>query len=397
MSLLVHHNVTVLTICDIIGYIVFCTIESNGCQLVIGLMDRICSQRSMYKGHIKRFGLYHILMEMAQSLAKKRGGIDIPFTSSENKRFNFPTSHVPMVCSCDIGKSNAHEMSNEECQISQSVRKIYQLFTILWVDIIKNRHNLVKVNRIGSVPKCSSNIIDRICQNFLRGLNKIENCNNERANQFFEMSSMYGLLPYEVIGWCNVSYTSSLAYKYMSMTLSDKSDKSHLSIHDAQSLLWDCKSILQNLYNRHVTLSILDCIFTRLYEELYHDGNELCRKQYTKQMDVFVRSRHNNNRINSIFRLKFMDKDAYMEMMPHNQSCKFLSLPKNGRHSRLEICCFPSQIFENKKKRKHPSYSTDVSENNNQHGFISWSKYTRSGCPSFNSTWIVSKECYMIM
>lgn len=369
----VHVQVTKLTAYNVLQFIMFASIETNGLQLVAGIVETICTNINIYTSKVLEQGIYKTFSDIAKYIAQKRNISGNVYTASTNNRFTHNNS-CPLECSCTNG---IHTQSNRGCCINKETTRIYNCCRRLhntvyniggqrdqYSSSLQSTSFSLSYNNTSSSSTSSTSSrrkkrksrstnkaqfeleydekdqkMDILMSTFMNDIQKRKGIAHVVSCSFVQAASFFGFIPVECMSYSSIGSATSGGFKFLQHCLQTSSPNTTLTPEYAQKIFVDAKHKLDTLYNTYIPL----CLLENLLCELWRSRNN----GFSPKKDVYCLS-NTRNSMQNLFRFRFhSSKKISIEIQPSMPECKFLSLPKSTgkRLTKKEICRW--EIYRN--------------------------------------------------
>ena len=358
----IHVQITQLSYEDVLQYVYFATIDTNGTQLLTGIVSRMCLKPEIAERHIKDNGIYLTLCLGAETIARKRGTTSMFTTASNNNRHQ--PSGPPMRCNCNWKGDCRREPT---CKINLEMNRIHKCIEDLWDSLgqkSKRRHNRKRTpfqphssttnanndkndwnTTVLKYNSCTysetTDNVDIICEGFMRNVMKgRKGIGHVSACSLFQVLSLLGLIPAQYVQWSSIASPCSGGYKYINeyirLQYGDKSPK--ITPIGCQHMMWDAKNVIESVYNgKIVPLSLLENMLC----EMNRENSTLSRNGESFKNDVYYYLEDTRAHPQNWFKLShYSNTKVILEMATGNYDSEFRSKGRDCRTSNNEIACY---------------------------------------------------------
>ena len=298
-------NVKQLTAKEVMGFILFCALETNGTVLPVGIIsERLKSpeKRALFKLHIETVGMYYTLLRYAVKGAIHRRTNNYGASTGSrhvhhNRTFFFKDgtavkcsniAGAPTDCTIDvIYEDNEYNTSNHAFRFApKSEGNMYDLFMHcekveeLAVDLCKKSRNGLfskkkQKKKKKKRKKDATNFVDDELspeaiemENLLEAVKEMAGpgVGHIFALNFVQLASCFGFLPPSIMNFSSVASTASGGYKLIQQ-LYEKSRSVKITPNTAQVLFEGTVSHLRNIFGFSISYPFIENMLCEIWRD----------------------------------------------------------------------------------------------------------------------------------
>ena len=360
----IHVNVKPLNAREVMGYVAFCALETNGTTLPVGIVSSYLKTRNgckCFREGISRNGMYYTLLCKSIELAQARetlvnGSSMNPRHVGHNRSYlkdcTNPIAGFPSPFSGYDPKSSTEY--DEQCMKSHCARIEKELITLcarITTAALKKKES--GPDELLGVGKKKRELLEE----FLDDVKIIagKGCSGIYCLNFLQLAGYFGFLPTKLLASSTINTQTSGGYKFILSLYPGITPK------DAQKYFKESIAVIQKIFGSSFTFAIAENMLC----ELYRDRNGTNRK---KDVTFFFNHRSNQwGGLQNFFRIK--------ENSGLNMNLEMLGVPrsKNCRGGCMQIMSWANGIASGQGSMKW----THIPSSKNVHDTISFKSELR--------------------
>jgi hypothetical protein len=305
-DVLTARNVITMTSLNLMGFVCFAGLETNGTFLLSGIIDDalMCHnpKYSTFANEVNRYGIYAALI-FGGCRKNKDTGTGTCYGSSKLPRHQYHnrgTKAAPIAGNESLAYNDGDQAAKDA--ISEHCNKVTKAMVSLCDQLRRECYNIRM--RAGSQTK-----IEPLLKKFFEDVQRIagKGVGHIYALNFCQVAALFGFLPMEMVTWAAVDSKSSGAYNainlfYQKNMIAD-SNSPDLREDEAQKHFDEAVSWISGKVSYNFTPALAENILCELQREKCEETDSPDYKESPKK-DVLYMYKHRNSVLHPLYRWK---------------------------------------------------------------------------------------------